>query len=93
MKITKRQLRRIIREESYASRARGRYAPNKKVAMLSILFKEILDETAKSAVLHGEEPDEAETMAEEALMLTLAEALKSIGQTSLSNEIYASLGM
>ena len=89
MKITKNQLRRIIKEEkarmlaegneAMAQRALGAYAPAAKVDALIDLMGQILQETEISAIDDGMMDDEAEEMAQDALILAVAEHFQALG--------------
>lgn len=90
MKITKRQLKKIIKEEKQkllvemnpmanAERSLGMYADVKDVDILQDALLNILQGVELAAVEDGLEDDEAEEMAADAAVLAVAQAFQSAG--------------
>lgn len=90
MKITKRQLRKIIKEEKQkllvemnpfadAKRSLGSYANTSTVSKLTDGIMDLLQEVEFGAVEDGLEDDEAEDMATAAALLAVAQAFQAAG--------------
>ncbi len=99
MKITKRQLRRIIKEEKAnllsemgsmagAERSLGMYADVSDVDGLTDALLNILQGVELSAVEDGIEDDEAEEMAANAALLAVAHAFQSAGMMAEYQALY-----
>ena len=90
MKITKRQLKRIIAEEKQkllnemgpaanAERALGMYADTSDIDKLQTAFMDILQGVSMAAMEDGLDDDEAEEMAADAAVLAAAQAFQAAG--------------
>ena len=102
MKVTKRQLQRIIKEErakllnemgpaANAERALGMYADTSDVDKLQSAFMEILQGVSMAAVEDGLDDDEAEEMAADAAILAVAQAFQAAGMTAEYDMLYRML--
>lgn len=101
MKITKRQLMQIIKEEkaklllkedANAERALGSYANSSSVDALTEALLNILQEVEMGAIEDGLEEDEAEDMAADAVLLAVAQAFQSAGLTAEYSAVYNMIG-
>ena len=99
MKVTKRQLRRIIKEEKSrllvemnpvknAERSLGMYANTAIVDQLSKSVTDLLQNIEVEAIEDGLEEDEAEEMAIDAVVLAVAQAFQSAGMVAEYNALY-----
>jgi len=99
MKVTKRQLKRIIKEEKSkllvemnpaknAERSLSMYADVNDVDKLTTSLLDILQGVEMAAVDDGLEDDEAEEMAGDAALLAVAQAFQSAGMVAEYNAIY-----
>ena len=100
MKITKRKLRKIIKEErrklltemvagaANAERSLGSYANAGTLDGITQSIINLLQEVEKGAISDGLEEDEAEDMAANAALLAVAQAFQSAGMIAEYNEIY-----
>ena len=97
MKITKRQLRRIIKEEkaklhegipeSQVDYAYGAYTPVEMAGQLENLMNRLWGEVLENAVIDGLEDDEGAELANLVLVKILAEHLDSVGETQFAHEL------
>lgn len=98
MKITKRQLRRIIKEErskllvemnptANAERTVGLHAPTSRVATLKDAIDKLQGDIVDSVIEDGLEEDEAEEMAADAVMMVLSNVLLDIGMVKQSQAL------
>ena len=98
MKITRKQLKRIIKEErskllvemnpiANAERTIGQYAPTSRVATLKDAIDKLQGDIVDSAINDGLEDDEAEEMAADAVVMVLSNALMDIGMVKQSQEL------
>ena len=100
MKITKRQLIQIIKEEkanllkenANAERSLGSYANSSSVDALTDALLNILQEVEMGAAEDGIEDDEAEEMAADAALLAVAQAFQSAGMIAEYNALYNMIG-
>ena len=99
MKITKNQLRRIIKEEKTkllvemnpvadAERSLGLYANASTVDKLSSALQSLLSEVEAAAIEDGLEEDEAEDMAANAGLMAVADAFQSMGMIAEYDALY-----
>ena len=96
MKITKRQLRRIIKEEKQrllsenqnAERALGSYANASTTNQVTDSILNILEEVEMGAIKDGMDDEAAEEMARSAALLTVAYAFQSAGLTDVYMALY-----
>ena len=99
MKITKRQLRRIIKEEKQrllvemspfadAKRSLSGYANVSTVDKLTDAILDLLQEVEMGAAEDGLEDDEAEDMATSAALLAVAQAFQSAGNVGEYDAIF-----
>ena len=100
MKITKRQLKKIIKEEKQklmneggpvasAERALGLYANVSVVDQLTQSILDLLQNVEMEAVEDGLEDDEAEDLAANATLLAVAQALQAAGMFAEYQALYA----
>lgn len=103
MKITKRQLKRIIAEERQkllnemgpaagAERALGMYADMSDIDKLQSAFMDILQGVSMAAAEDGLDDDEAEEMAADAAILAVAQAFQAAGMVAEYDMLYRLLG-
>ena len=103
MKITKRQLRQIIKEENArllvemdpradADRTLGLYANTTLVSQLSTIVDDLRRGIFDSAVDDGVEKDEADFMAIDAVLLAVADAFQAADMTFASDMLLKGLG-
>lgn len=99
MKITKQQLRNIIKEEKQkllvemnpmanAERSLSMYANVSKVDQVATSIIELLQNIETEAASDGLEEDEAEDMAIDAVLLAVANAFQSAGMVAEYNALY-----
>ena len=99
MKITKNQLRRIIKEEKTkllvemnpvadAERSLGLYANTSTLDKLSSALQSLLMEVETAAIEDGLEEDEAEDMAANAGLMAVANAFQSVGMIAEYDALY-----
>ena len=99
MKVSKRQLRRIIKEEKSkllvemnpiknAERSLSLYADINNVDTLTTAIQDILAGVEMSAIDDGLEEDEAEEMAGDAALLAVAQAFQAAGLIAEYDAIY-----
>ena len=102
MKITKQQLRRIIKEERQklaemdfsqrqVDRAAGMYTPISKADAVENSMNKLWGEIFDSAVTDGVDEDEAAEMASLVLVQRLAMALDAVGERVMANQLEAIL--
>ena len=99
MKVTKRQLKRIIKEEKQkllvemnpvknAERSLSMYANTTVVDQMSKSITTLLQNIEMEAIEDGLEDDEAEEMAIDAVVLAVAQAFQSAGMVAEYNALY-----
>jgi hypothetical protein len=99
MKITKNQLKRIIKEEKQkllvemnpianAERSLGAYADAADVDKLGTALLDLLQGVEMSAIEDGMAEEEAEDMAADAAILAVAQAFQSAGMIAEYNALY-----
>ncbi len=99
MKVTKSQLKRIIKEErskllvemnpaANAERSLGLYANTTLIDQLSSVVMDLLQGIETEAIEDGLEEDEAEDMAVDAVVIAIAQALQAAGLTAEYNALY-----
>ena len=95
MKVTKRQLQRIIREEKALISERMRavdyamntYTPVEDVGQVENLMLRLWSEVSENALMDGMEDDESAEMASHVLLQILIDTLTSVGDTQFANEL------
>ena len=102
MKITKRQLRRIIKEEknklreqpqSPGQRARGLYADDAMARQAQDLLSALYDQMTEAAQEEGLDIGEAEDMAAEGLLTTVDTVLKTMGHLDVGLKLKGASGL
>mgnify|MGYP001445260593 FL=1 len=99
MKVTKTQLKRIIKEEKQkllvemnpianAERSLGMYANTSVIDQMSKSIADLLQNIEIEAIDDGLEEDEAEEMAIDAVVLAVAQAFQSAGMVAEYNALY-----
>ena len=102
MKVTKRQLQRIIKEErakllnemgsaANAERTLGMYADTSAVDQLSKSIAGLLQNIELEAIDDGLEEDEAEEVAIDAVLLAVAQAFQAVGMIAEYDALYKML--
>ena len=99
MKVTKTQLKRIIKEEKQkllvemnpiatAERSLGMYANTSVIDQMSKSIADLLQNIEIEAIDDGLEEDEAEEMAIDAVLLAVAQAFQSVGMVAEYDALY-----
>ena len=102
MKITKKQLQKIIKEErarllsemnnvKNAERSLSLYAKETTVDSLAVALQNLAQEVEMGAIEDGLEEDEAEDYASDAVLLACAQALQAVGMIAEYNALYTIL--